>query len=76
MEFMNDINNNKFNSSSASINAIKITSLQHQQNSSISGSQILKAQSIIALNHEDDSGIEQDSTILIRVCINEQNLQV
>ena len=67
MEVINDNNKyNSVNSSSASITTIKISQQQ----------QLVKTQSTVTLNHEDDSGIEQDSTILIRVCINEQSLQV
>jgi hypothetical protein len=71
-----DILNDKYNSINSSITTITITSSsqQQQQNST----KITKTQSITTLNNhqEDDSGIEQDSSILIRVCINEQNLQV
>jgi hypothetical protein len=64
MDFIND---NTYNSVKSSSNTIK----QQQQSSSSN-----KTQSVITFNQEDDSGIEQDSTILIRICINEQSLQV
>ena len=66
MDFIND---NTYNSVNTSSNTIK----QQQQQSSSSSN---KTQSVITFNQEDDSGIEQDSTILIRICINEQSLQV
>ena len=68
MEFINDNKYNSVNSSSSSSN----TKQQQQQQQS----SLIKTQSVITFNPEDDSGIEQDSTILIRICINEQSLQV